>query len=445
MTSDIQTIHPHSAGIDIGAEKVFVSVPGHEVQNFDTFTSAFHLLIQFLQSAGVKTVAMEATGVYWFSLYELLEGAGIEVYLVNGAHVKNVPGRKSDVSDCQWLQQLHQYGLLRRSFIPEESIRQLRTYVRLRDDHIEMRASHIQHIQKALTSMNIRLHQVISQITGASGMRVIQAILEGKRDAKQLADLCEKQILNKKREQVILSLQGIYKSEHLFALRQALECYEFYERQVLACDAEIAKFLQSITKNLPPPTDNPTLNESKPTRHNAPKIKHLHQMLVTITGGKDIATISGLTDLSFLKLVAEIGTDMSRWPTVKHFTAWLGLAPNRHRSGKTDKRRTNRAKTRAGQIFREAAQSMAVSKFLALGAFYRRVCARKGPKIANMATARKLAVLVYNLFKNGHQFVEQGLEKYNNLLRIKQEQVFQKMAKKLGFSIIQNPSTQAVH
>jgi transposase len=445
MASDIQIIHPHSAGIDIGAEKVFVFVPGHEVQNFDTFTSSFHTLVEFFKKAGVETVAMEATGVYWYSLHELLEAAGIEVYLVNGAHVKNVPGRKSDVSDCQWLQQLHQYGLLRRSFIPAENTRQLRSYVRLRDDHIEMRAAHIGHIQKALTSMNIRLHQVISQIMGASGMRIIKSILGGNLNAEALADLCEKQILNKKREQVVLSLQGVFKREHLFALRQAVECYEFYDRQILACDAEIEKLLQEINEHLPPPQDHPTLYQSKPTRHNAPKIENLHPMLVTMMGGKDLATISGLTDLSFLKLLSEIGTDISRWPTFKHFTAWLGLTPNRHQSGKTNKRRTNRAKTRAGQIFREAAQSLSVSKFLALGSFYRRICTRRGPKIANMATARKLAVWVYNLLKNGHQFVEQGVVEYNKRLKIKQEQLLMKMAKKLGFELTPQPTAHAVH
>lgn len=445
MASDIQIIHPNSAGIDIGSEKVFVCVPGHEVLNFDTFTASFQQLVEFLHSAGVKTVAMEATGVYWFSLYELIDAAGIEVCLVNGAHVKNVPGRKSDVSDCQWLQQLHQYGLLRRSFIPDESIRQIRTYVRLREDHLEVRASHIQHIQKALTSMNIRLHQVISQITGVSGMRIIKAILAGKRSPKHLADLCEKQILNKKREIVELSLEGIYKREHLFALRQAVEAYEFYDRQIATCDAEIGKILKEINDQLPPPENTSTLHKAKPTRHNAPDIENLHPMLVTLTGGKDLAIISGLSDLSFLKVIAEIGTDINRWPTVKHFTAWLGLAPNSHRSGKMIKRKTNRAKTKAGQIFREAAQAMSVSKYLALGAFYRRICSRKGPKIANMATARKLAVQVYNLLKHGYEFVEQGVENYNNQLKVRQEKHLKKLADKLGYILSPNPEALVVH
>lgn len=444
MEQTISTVHPNAAGIDIGSVCVFVAVGGQAVKSFGTFTSDYKRLIEYLKSHQVCTVAMEATGVYWYSLYEMLERAGVEVWLVNGAHVKNVPGRKSDVQDSQWLQQLHSWGLLRKSFIPEEATRQLRTYTRLRDDHIEMAASHVQHMQKALTSMNIRLHEVISQITGVSGMRVIKAILEGQRDARQLLQLCDKQIVRKKSEQVLLSLEGHYKEEHLFALRQAVECYEFYERQRLACDAQIEGLLRQINEHLPPP-DCPTLERPKAARHNQPKIKDLHALLVTVTGGRDVAAISGFSDKTFLKLLAEIGAHVDAWPSAGHFVSWLGLCPKTDQSGKMKRNRRNRAKTFGGQIFREAAMAIAESKYLAIGSFYRRIRAKRGPKIAVVATARKLAIQFYNTMKHGIDFVEQGIQKYEEKQRQKLEQFLFKKAQELGYQLINVQTAEVVH
>lgn len=434
MEKKLTIIHPNAAGIDIGAEEVFVAIDGHQVQSYKTFTRNFQELVSNLLKHQVATVAMEATGVYWFALYEMLEGVGIEVFLVNGAHTRNVPGRKSDVKDCQWLMQLHTYGLLRKSFIPDESIRQLRTYVRLRDDHISMGNSHILHMQKALTSMNIRLHQVISRIVGVSGMRILRAILSGERNAERLAMLCEKQILNKKYPEVVLSLEGQCKEEHLFALQQAIEGYEFYQRQRQTCEERIEELMRSICEQLPPP-DCPTLLNAKLGKINRPQIEQLHPMLVTMTGGKDAATIPGLSDLSFLKLVSEVGTDMSKWPTEKHFTSWAGLSPRKDQSGSRVKRRKS-AKTVAGQIFREAAQSMAKSKNIALGGFYRRIRAKRGAPVAVMATARKLAVQFYNLMKHGATFVEKGIEDYEKKYKENMEKRLRKTAQSLGFSLI---------
>jgi transposase len=434
MEKKLTIIHPNAAGIDIGAEEVFVAIDGHQVQSYKTFTRNFQELVSNLLKHQVATVAMEATGVYWFALYEMLEGVGIEVFLVNGAHTRNVPGRKSDVKDCQWLMQLHTYGLLRKSFIPDESIRQLRTYVRLRDDHISMGNSHILHMQKALTSMNIRLHQVISRIVGVSGMRILRAILSGERNAERLAMLCEKQILNKKYPEVVLSLEGQCKEEHLFALQQAIEGYEFYQRQRQRCEERIEELMRSICEQLPPP-DCPTLLNAKLGKLNRPQIEQLHPMLVTMTGGKDAATIPGLSDLSFLKLVSEVGTDMSKWPTEKHFTSWAGLSPRKDQSGSRVKRRKS-AKTVAGQIFREAAQSMAKSKNIALGGFYRRIRAKRGAPVAVMATARKLAVQFYNLMKHGATFVEKGIEDYEKKYKENMEKRLRKTAQSLGFSLI---------
>ncbi len=444
MAQAIKTIHHHAGGIDIGSVSVVVAVEDQEVKSFGTFTSEYNLLISHLRSHEITTVAMEATGVYWYCLYEMLEEAGIEVYLVNGAHVKNVPGRKSDANDAQWLQQLHSYGLLRKSYIPEDVIRQLRTYTRLREDHIESATSHVQHMQKALTSMNIRLHEVISQITGVSGMKVIRAILDGERNPEHLLQLCDKQIIKKKGEQVILSLEGHFKTEHLFALQQAVECYEFYQRQRSACDAQIEVLLQQINEQLPPP-DCSTIDQPKVARHNQPEIKDLHRLLLTANGGKDVAAISGFSDKTFLKLTAEIGTTVDPWPSSDHFTSWLGLTPITAQSGKTKRKKKNRAKTKAGQIFRESAMAIAESKYLAIGSFYRRIRAKRGPKIAIMATARKLAVQYYNLLKYGVQFVEDGLKKYEEQQNQRLERFLLKKAQELGYQLVDLRTAEVVH
>lgn len=429
-------IHAHAAGIDIGSESIFISVGPGQVRSFDTFTTSLEQARDYLLAEAITTVAMEATGVYWVALYELLEASGIEVVVVNGAHVKNVPGRKSDVLDCQWIQQLHSHGLLRASFIPDESMRRLRTYVRLRDDHIEMGASHIQHMQKALDLMNIKLHRVISQIHGVSGIRVIEALLAGERDPEALADLCDVRIVKYKRDPVVASLKGSYKEEHLFALKQALTAWRFYQEQIRACDKEIERHLEEITKGLEPPA---TPSKPKPIRHNKPVVKELHLKMVKLTGGHDVSQLCGFTDLTLMKVIAEVGTDMSKWPTEKHFTSWLGLAPGSHQSGKRRKRRRRRVQSRAGQIFRESAQSLAKSKHLALGGFYRRVKAQRGAPIAIVATARKLAVLFYKMMRYGVDYVETGLEQYKKQQEEQRMKYLKKQAFKLGFELVAVP------
>jgi transposase len=445
MARIIRELHPHSGGIDIGSESVYVSTLGGTVHSYGTFTRDFTLLIADLQRCGVTTVAMEATGIYWYCLYEMLESAGIEVYLVNGGHVKNVPGRKSDVQDCQWLEELHSFGLLNKSFIPDDIIRQLRTYTRLREDHIEMGSSHVLHIQKALTSMNIRLHQVISQITGVSGMKVVKAILAGERNPKVLLQLCDKQIIKNKADQILWSLEGHYKTEHLFALKQAVQGYEFYEQQRLSCDAQIEILLQQVNEHLPPPTDCPTMDKPKSVRHNQPQIADLHTQLIKLNGGKDAAAISGFSDKMVLKLTAEIGNNVNAWQTAEHFTSWLGLTPRTDKTGKTKRKKRNRAKTKAGQIFKESAMAVAESKHLAIGSFFRRIRAKRGPKIAIMATARKLAVQYYNLIKHGLQFVEQGIKNYEEMQKQKVEQFLFKKAQEFGYQLVAINTAEVVH
>lgn len=433
METHLDKIRAHAAGIDLGSEAIFVAVEGEPVHSFETFTASLVEAVAYLKAQRIETVAMEATGVYWIPLFELLEHSGVEVCLVNGAHVKNVPGRKSDVQDCQWLQQLHTYGLLRAGFVPAEAMRTLRSYLRLRQDHIEMAATHVQHMQKALELMNVKLHKVISQITGASGLRVIEAILAGERDAERLSALCDKQILKVKRERVVRSLEGHYRSEHLFALGQALEAWRFYQEQIRACDREIAGWLADEVLDLP---EQPAQGKPKPIRHHAPEIEHLHGQLMRLTEGKDPTVLPCITDLTLLELVSETGLDMSRWKTAKHFTSWLGLSPKTEQSGRRRRNRRGTHKNRAGQIFRECAQALARSKHLALGGFYRRIRARSGALVANVAAARKLAVLYYNLLRYGTTYVEEGLEHYEQQYRESMVERLKRQAHTLGLAVV---------
>ena len=432
-TTPLRKMRPHAAGIDLGSEEIFVAVEEQPVQRFETFTASMTQAVVYLKAHHIETVAMEATGVYWIPLYELLNEASIEVCLVNGAHVKQVPGRKSDLSDCQWIQQLHSYGLLSAGFVPAEEIRTLRQYWRLREDHIELAAAHILHMQKALELMNLKLHKVISQLTGASGLRIIEAILSGQRDPERLAELCDKRILAHKRQRVIRSLEGHYRAEHLFALGQALAAWRFYQRQIAECDAAIAAWLNEQTADLP---EQPLDGMPKPIRHNAPEIDNLHGQLMQLTRGTDPTVLPCINDRTLLALLAETGLDLTKWPTKQHFSSWLGLAPKTDQSGKRRRKRRQAHKSRAGQIFREAAQSLGGSKYLALAGFYRRLRARRGPQIANMAAARKLAGLYYDLLRYGKEYVEHGLAQYEQEYKRRQVERLSKQAQALGLQVV---------
>lgn len=429
----LEKIKLKAAGIDIGSEKIFVAIEEQEVKSFRTFTSTLHQAVEYLQLHGIESVAMEATGVYWVTLYDLLEQAGMEVFLVNPTETKNVPGRKTDVQDCQWIQQLHSYGLLRRSFIPDHTIRELRVYVRLREDHIVMASSHVQHMQKALTMMNIRLHEVISQIQGSSGLKIIEAILSGERDAEKLTLLCNRQILKNKKGDVIESLKGNYRSEQLFALQQALDSWRHYHMKIEECDRKIELLLKEITQNKPPVEQ---LSKAKPIRHHRPNVASLHEKLNQLLEGKDPTVLPGITDYSLMQLIAEVGTDLTKWSSEKHFTSWTGLAPGKNTSGKITKRSKKNINTRVGQIFRKAAQSLLQSKHIALGAFARRLKAKKGPMIAIKATARKLAVMFYNLLTKGLDYVEQGVKKYEEQYRTQMTKFLQKKAAEFGYAMV---------
>lgn len=431
---EFTVVHPNCAGIDIGSEKIFIGVENKEVVSFGTFTDDYLKAIAFLKEHNIIHVVMEATGIYWITLYSMLEQAGFKVRLVNGREVKYLPGRKSDVADCQWLRQLHTYGLLRASYVPEDTIRELRTYTRLRKDHIEMASTHIKHMQKALELMNIKLHNVISKINGVSGIRIINAILNGQRDPEVLVEYCEASILKKKRDKVIASLKGNYKQEYIFALKQAKQAYEFYQSQIEECDKQIENLLIKMTKDLPIPNK---ISHPKPIRHNKPKIDNLHLKLMTLTNGKDPSMITGLTDKSLLELLSETGVNLKEtWPTSKHFTSWLKLAPGKHQSGRVNKKRKLKAHTKAGQIFMEAAFSVSNSKYTALSGFYKRIKAKKGFKLALKATARKIAVFYYNIMTEGVEYVEEGLDKYQQRFRKQQLRRLKKQAKYFGLKLV---------
>ncbi len=408
---DLVRMKGEVAGIDVGSEKIFMATTeSEEVVNYGTYTECYKQAIEYLKGKKIKSVVMEATGIYWIAFFEMLESEGFEVYVVNGKHAKNVPGRKTDVLDCQWLRTLHSYGLLRASFIPPQQIRMLRSYVRLRDDNISMGSQHIQHIQKALELMNIKLTNVISHITGISGIRILKAIIGGEKDEWKLLELCDKSIRDKKGKEVLESLKGNYRKEHIFLLKQALEGWEFYQQRLTECDKEIEKILKEMTK------DKEEIKSKGSSKHNnSPnrmKIESLHNLILKLTGGKDTEQVVGISDTMIIQLTSEIGIDLSAWKTEKHFTSWLGLAPRVNKSGKGRKRKKEKINTRAGQLFKIAVQGVAKSKNTALGGFYRRIKSKHGPLVANKATARKLAVMYYNIMTKGVEYVEVGLKKY---------------------------------
>lgn len=433
--SSLSKIYPHSAGIDIGSEKVFVSVENQAVQHFRTFTASYRELGAYLKEHAITHVAMEATGIYWVTLFDILEEMGFDVTLVNPSDSKNLPGRKTDVQDCQWIQQLFSFGLLRKSFVPEDLVRKLRVYVRMREDHLQMAASHIQHMHKAMIQMNIRLPEVLSQTHGTSGMAMIKAILNGERDAATLLSYCTNNLIKRKGKDILLALEGNYKEEYLFQMQQAYNGYMFYLEQVKECDAQTEKILQEYNRKSN--KDYKDDNKIKPIRHNKPDIKHLHDLLLGIHGANP-TVLPGLTDYSFMRLTAELGNNIKQWPTTKCFVSWLGLAPGKHQSGKMNKRSKKRSTTRAGQIFKQAAQSLLLSKQPGLGAFARRIKARRGAGIAIKATARKLAELYYKMFDQGMQYVEDGVKLYEEKFRQKQIQFLTRKANELNLQLVHN-------
>lgn len=433
MRKNLEIVYPHAAGIDIGSTSFYVDAGEENIRVFPTFTQDCNELRDYLLSQKVTTVAMESTGVYWVILYSVLEDAGIEVFLVNGRDVKNLPGRKSDVKDCQWLRQLHSYGLLRKSFIPQSDIRVIRSYLRLRQDHIRAAATQVNLMQKALTQMNIRLTEVINDITGVSGLRMLEAIVEGEHRPEKLLNMCVSQIKEKKGDLVLKALQGHIRDEHIFALKHALSTWHYYNKLIHECDKEVEKQLQEITKDK---EEVKVRNKRKPIRYHKPDINQLHRPLLKLSEGKDPINIAGITDYSFLQIMSEVGVNMNPWRTEKHFTSWLKLAPMKASSGKKSKRLTMKRHNNAGQLFRNLAQGILNSKHLALGSFGRRIRARRGSSVAIKAIARKIATYYYRVMTQGAEFVEKGIENYEQYQRDLQIKHLHKMAVKFNLHLV---------
>jgi len=426
----MEKLNEHAAGIDLGSRKIYIGLEGKDVVSFETFTSDFMKASDYLKQNNITTVAMEATGVYWIILYDILVNAGFDVWLVPGRQTKQVPGRKTDVKDCQWIQQLHSYGLLNRCFVAEGILKTLRSYQRLREDHVRSSTMHIHHMQKALIEMNIRLPEVLDQIHGKSGMAMIMAILEGERDAKKLLSLCDTRLKKNKSEQILKALEGFYSPQGLFALKQAHNAYLFYQQQIAECDNEIAKILFQLN---PLDASGKPLKR-KPIRHHSPNINHFGNHMLHLFDGKDATILSGITDYTWFQLYTEVGSDLTKWPTEKHFTSWLALSPGQNNSGKK-KKSVRKGHPKAGQIFRQIAQSLLTSKNIALGAFGRRIRARKGPGVAIKAVARKLAIQYWRLMVKGSDYVEKGVEHYEKILLLQRQKAFKRLADELHVQI----------
>jgi len=438
----LEQINLHAAGLDIGCEEIYACVPAdrdeHSVRVFPTFTVDLHALADWLTACQIETVAMESTGVYWIPIYEILEARGFEVYLVNARHVKNVPGRKTDILDCQWIQQLHTYGLLRASFRPPEDICALRAMARHRDNLIRYRSAHIQHMQKALQLMNVKLTAVVSDITGVTGLSIIRAIVAGERDRYNLARFRQSGCA-KSEEEIAKALEGNYKLEHVFVLKQALAQYDFYLQQIQECDAQ----MEAMYATLPPsdPDDQgsppPKRKGGKPRKNQAhfDLAASLHQVV-----GVDLTAIDGIDALTAQTIITEIGTDVSAWPTVKHFTSWLGLSPHNDKTGgKIIRSRTKKTQNRANLALRIAAHSLTRSQS-AVGAFYRRMRAKHGPAKAITATAHKLARMVYFMLKNRAAYVDPGVTYYDQLYRDRTIRNLKRRAAALGLDLLPVPA-----
>lgn len=440
-------INPDTAGIDIGSREHYVCVPADRdeknVRKFAAFTSDLKEMVNWLKKCEVKTIAMESTGVYWIPVFQLLETSGFEVILVNARHVKNVPGRKTDVQDCQWLQQLHSYGLLRGSFRPEDQICELRALSRQRDRLTKNAATHINRMQKALNEMNIQLHHVISDITGLTGLKIIKAIVGGERDANKLAAFRDPRIKSDNKT-IVKALEGTYRKEHLMVLKQELKIYEFYVEQISECDKVIEECYKELNKGSDNQDgDNNLISNRKRKSKNSPEFD-LQKSLYNVAG-VDLTAIPGLSELTAHTIISEVGLDMSKWDTEKHFASWLGFSPtNKITGGKVFDTRTNKVKNKASMAFRRAALNLGRGQ-TALAGFFRRIKGRAGTPKAITATARKLACMFYNLLKYGQGYVEQGIEAYEKKYQKTMVINLQKQAAKLGFEVIRRePLTEPV-
>jgi transposase len=442
---DRPVLEPNAAGIDVGAREMFVAVPPgrdeHPVQVFATFTEDLERLADWLLQCGVTTVAMESTGVYWIPLYEILEQRGIRPCLVNARHMKNVPGRRTDWHECQWLQFLHSVGLLRASFRPEENICAVRTVLRHRSELVMAASQHVQHMHKALTQMNLQIHHVISDITGTTGLAIVDAILAGQRDATELAKLRDPHI-KAHAETIRKSLVGNWRPEHLFTLKQSRELYRTYQQLIVGCDLEIEKMLLTFEPRTDPvetplPADRKRNRAGKKRRkkngHPNPGVDLRTETYKLF--GVDVTQIPGLEE-NALPLFSEVGRDMSKWPTAAHFVSWLALCPDNDISGgKLLWRGVRTVKNRAGHLFRLAAFSLHHS-LTPLGNYLRRMKAKLGPRAATTATAHKIAVIFYTIVKNQVEYNESIWASRDAHREKRLEMKLKRQAKQLGYQLV---------
>ena len=428
-------LYPDAAGIDVGATEIYVAVPPDRtavsVRKFESLTPDLHELADWLAQCRVKTVAMEATGVYWIPLFQILEARGVEVFLVNAYHVKNVRGRKSDVSDCQWLQQLHRSGLLAASFRPDDLTVRVRCLLRHRDSLVAQGAEHIQRMQKAFHQMNIQLSHALSDITGCSGRAIIEAILRGERDPETLADLRDRRVKTP-RGKIIKALTGDWRAEQLFTLQQNYEAWQFFQKQIAALDEQLHSYYAQYTSQ-----EATGLESQNPSGR--PKFQEgtwdMQQELYRIAG-VDLTAIPGINTSSARGILSEIGLDMSRWKSVNQFAAWLGLCPNtKITGGKVIGSATRKVKNRAAQILRICAWALSRSHS-ELGDFYRRMRARMGAPKAITATAHKLCRIIYHMLTTREPYDPARFMASAQEVRRRYESRLRKQAHNLGFQLV---------
>ena len=446
--TDLTITHRHAAGIDVHSAVHFVAVPVEDVpvgfvnpdaklpagvRKFGANTGDLEALAAWLKDCGVKTVAMESTGVYWIPLYDLLASQGFAVILVDPRQTKHAPGRpKSDVLDCQWIRRLHSYGLLTASFRPADEIVQWRGFQRQREMLIRYAAQHVQHMQKALEEMNVKLTEVVSDIVGQTGMKIIKDIVRGVRDPLKLAKHRHERCKATEAE-IARALYGNWRKEHLFALKQAVQMYEFYQRQLRACDQEIEVCLRGFADKSKDAALPARPKKQKPRRHEP---RFGARALLFRMAGVDLTVIEGVSETTALVILSEIGTDLSRFPSEKNFVSWLGLCPqHRGSAGKIFNRRVRRGANRAARAMRMAAQGCHHAKN-ALGAFYRRIQARCGGAKAVVATARKIAERVYRLLKYGQEYVAQAEQVYEEAYRLRTLKAMARKAESLGYKLV---------
>ncbi|HEX2396392.1 MAG TPA: IS110 family transposase [Bacteroidales bacterium] len=436
MKDGFKIVNPNAAGIDIASQMHYVAVPADRdvqaVRKFGSFTKDLHEIARWLKQCNIDTVAMESTGIYWIQLYLILEEYGFDVYLVNARHIKNVTGRKSDVLDCQWILQLHTYGLLSASFQPENLTRELRSYMRHRKNLTQSYASQVQLMQKAFEQMNIKLHNVITDITGKTGQNIIKSILAGERNPTILAQLTDIHV-KKSKDEIIKSLQGNWRDENLFELKQSYELFLIFKEKINECDFQIQKVLEKIqnSSDLPKGSSNKIRGVYNKNRFNFNATNYLINIL-----GTDVTQIFGISELLATEIISETGIDMSKWPSKKHFTSWLNLVPNNRVSGgKLLKPKKVKKKNKAGQAFLMAAYALQRSNHW-LGEFYRRLKSRNGPVIATKATARKIALIFYDMVKQKSDFNPIPIDTYNQKFKERKLKYIKTQAHLLGLNLV---------